>query len=46
MWAPLSINTQGPDDASMMQILANGQEYQKEKFLKPRWNGDEADLIL
>jgi acyl-CoA dehydrogenase len=26
----LSMNTQGPDDASMMTILAHGTEYQKE----------------
>src|SRR5215203_1053667 len=31
----LSMNTQGPDDASMMTILAHGTDYQKEKFLKP-----------
>ena len=28
----LSMNTQGPDDASMLTILAHGTEYQKEKF--------------
>ncbi|MCW5703203.1 MAG: acyl-CoA dehydrogenase family protein, partial [Bradyrhizobium sp.] len=37
----LSMNTQGPDDASMMTILAHGTEYQKEKFLKPLLNGDK-----
>src|SRR5206468_1836864 len=31
----------GPDDASMMTILAHGTEYQKEKFLKPLLNGDK-----
>ena len=35
------MNTQGPDDASMMTILAHGTEYQKEKFLKPLLNGDK-----
>ncbi|OLE34630.1 MAG: acyl-CoA dehydrogenase [Alphaproteobacteria bacterium 13_1_20CM_3_64_12] len=37
----LSMNTQGPDDASMLTILAHGTEYQKEKFLKPLLNGDK-----
>ena len=37
----LSMNTQGPDDASMMTILAHGTEHQKEKFLKPLLNGDK-----
>src|SRR5436305_1899054 len=37
----LSLNTQGPDDASMLTILAHGTEYQKEKFLKPLLNGDK-----
>src|SRR6202142_3030224 len=37
----LSMNTQGPDDASMMTILQHGTEYQKEKFLKPLLNGDK-----
>src|SRR2546430_9055820 len=37
----LSMNTQGPDDASMMTIMAHGTEYQKEKFLKPLLNGDK-----
>ncbi|MBV9533376.1 MAG: acyl-CoA dehydrogenase family protein, partial [Bradyrhizobium sp.] len=27
----LSMNTQGPDDASMLTILEHGSEYQKEK---------------
>src|SRR3954468_13927141 len=35
----LSMNTQGPDDASMLTILAHGTDYQKEKFLKPLLNG-------
>src|ERR1700759_5661546 len=37
----LSMNTQGPDDASMMTILTHGTEAQKEKFLKPLLNGDK-----
>jgi acyl-CoA dehydrogenase len=37
----LSLNTQGPDDASMLTILAHGTDYQKEKFLKPLLNGDK-----
>src|ERR1700712_3137789 len=37
----LSLNTQGPDDASMMTILTHGTEHQKEKFLKPLLNGDK-----
>lgn len=37
----LSMNTQGPDDATMLTILQNGTEYQKEKFLKPLLNGDK-----
>ncbi|WP_291855831.1 acyl-CoA dehydrogenase family protein [Bradyrhizobium sp.] len=41
MLGALSMNTQGPDDASMMTILAHGSEYQKEKFLKPLLNGDK-----
>src|SRR5258708_7954551 len=41
MLGALSMNTQGPDDASMMTILAHGTEYQKEKFLKPLLNGEK-----
>src|SRR3981189_500308 len=41
MLVALSMNTQGPDDASMMTILAHCTEYQKEKFLKPLLNGDK-----
>ena len=37
----LSMNTQGPDDATMMTLLAHGTEYQKEKFLKPLLNGEK-----
>jgi hypothetical protein len=36
MLGALSMNTQGPDDASlMMTILEHGTDYQKEKFLNP-----------
>src|SRR5271169_1606124 len=41
MLGALSMNTQGPDDASMMTILTHGTDYQKEKFLKPLLNGDK-----
>ncbi len=41
MLGALSMNTQGPDDASMMTILTHGTEHQKEKFLKPLLNGDK-----
>src|ERR1700685_3805604 len=37
----LSMNTQGPDDATMLTLLAHGTEYQKEKFLKPLLNGEK-----
>jgi acyl-CoA dehydrogenase len=37
----LSMNTQGPDDATMMTILAHGTEDQKERFLKPLLNGEK-----
>ena len=41
MLGALSMNTQGPDDASIMTILAHGTDYQKEKFLKPLLNGEK-----
>src|ERR1700749_1678181 len=41
MLGALSMNTQGPDDASMLTILENGTPYQKEKFLKPLLNGEK-----
>src|SRR5258707_11436619 len=41
MLGALWMNTQGPEDASMMTILSHGTEYQKEKFLKPLLNGDK-----
>ena len=37
----LSMNTQGPDDATMMTLLAHGTDFQKEKFLKPLLNGEK-----
>jgi acyl-CoA dehydrogenase len=37
----LSMNTQGPDDATMLTLLTYGTEYQKEKFLKPLLNGEK-----
>jgi acyl-CoA dehydrogenase len=37
----LSMNTQGPDDASMLTILTHGTPYQKEKYLKPLLNGEK-----
>src|SRR5215510_6804548 len=37
----LSMNTQGPDDATMMTLLEHGTPYQKEKFLKPLLNGEK-----
>ena len=37
----LSMNTQGPDDATMMTLLAHGTEFQKEKYLKPLLNGEK-----
>lgn len=37
----LALNTQGPDDATMLTILTHGTLYQKEKFLKPLLNGEK-----
>jgi acyl-CoA dehydrogenase len=37
----LSMNSQGPDDATMLTLLAHGTEFQKEKYLKPFLNGDK-----
>ncbi|HEY2032748.1 MAG TPA: acyl-CoA dehydrogenase family protein [Rhizomicrobium sp.] len=37
----LSMNTQGPDDATMLTLLQNGTDLQKEKFLKPLLNGEK-----
>jgi acyl-CoA dehydrogenase len=35
----LSLNTQGPDDATMLTLLEHGTDHQKEKFLKPLLEG-------
>lgn len=37
----LALNTQGPDDATMLTLLVHGTDYQKEKFLKPLLNGEK-----
>ena len=37
----LSMNTQGPDDATMLTLLTHGTDYQKEKYLKPLLNGEK-----
>ena len=37
----LSMNSQGPDDATILTLLAHGTDYQKEKFLKPLLNGEK-----
>jgi acyl-CoA dehydrogenase len=37
----LSMNSQGPDDATILTLLAHGTEYQKEKFLKPLLAGEK-----
>jgi len=37
----LSMNTQGPDDATMLTLLQHGTEDQKERFLKPLLNGEK-----
>ncbi len=37
----LSMNTQGPDDATMLTLLEHGTPHQKEKFLKPLLNGEK-----
>ncbi len=36
----LSMNSQGPDDATILTLLAHGTDFQKEKYLKPLLNGD------
>ncbi|HEX2562440.1 MAG TPA: acyl-CoA dehydrogenase family protein, partial [Acidimicrobiales bacterium] len=35
----LALNTQGPDDATMLTLLEHGTDFQKEKFLKPLLEG-------
>ncbi len=37
----LALNTQGPDDATMLTLLAHGTDYQKETFLKPLLAGEK-----
>ena len=37
----LSMNTQGPDDATMLTLIEHGTEYQHEKYLKPLLNGEK-----
>lgn len=37
----LSMNTQGPDDATMLTLLEHGTEYQRETYLKPLLNGEK-----
>ncbi len=37
----LSMNSQGPDDATMLTLLAHGSDFQKEKYLKPLLNGEK-----
>lgn len=37
----LAMNTQGPDDATMLTLLEHGTEHQREKFLKPLLNGEK-----
>jgi acyl-CoA dehydrogenase len=37
----LSMNSQGPDDATILTLLAHGTDHQKEKYLKPLLNGEK-----
>ncbi|HEY2178911.1 MAG TPA: acyl-CoA dehydrogenase family protein [Caulobacteraceae bacterium] len=37
----LSMNSQGPDDATILTLLAHGTGLQKEKFLKPLLEGEK-----
>jgi len=37
----LSMNTQGPDDATMLTLLEHGTDFQKEKYLTPLLNGEK-----
>jgi acyl-CoA dehydrogenase len=34
-----ALNTQGPDDATMLTLLEHGTDYQKKKFLEPLLEG-------
>jgi acyl-CoA dehydrogenase len=37
----LALNTQGPDDATILTLFTHGTDYQKEKFLKPLTEGEK-----
>lgn len=37
----LSMNTQGPDDATMLTLLEHGTDFQKKKFLEPLLEGEK-----
>lgn len=37
----LALNTQGPDDATMLTLLEHGTDHQKETFLKPLLAGEK-----
>lgn len=37
----LSMNSQGPDDATMLTLLTHGTDFQKEKYLKPLLDGQK-----
>ena len=37
----LSLNTQGPDDATMLTLLEHGTDEQREKYLIPLLNGEK-----
>ena len=37
----LALNTQGPDDATMLTLLEHGTDFQKEKYLKPLLDGQK-----
>lgn len=37
----LALNTQGPDDATMLTLTEHGTDYQKEAFLKPLLEGEK-----
>lgn len=38
---PISMNAQGPDDATILTLIQHGSEAQKEKYLKPLLNGEK-----
>lgn len=37
----LALNSQGPDDATMLTLVTHGTDFQKEKFLKPLLAGEK-----